>query len=335
MAPPARRRPSCRSRSSATTARGCTSTSRSGTRANRCSSTSPVRRPLGHRALVHRRPAPARPVAVGLHQPDGELLPPTGARLRGPDQPGVQPAQPLGLRADPDHGPEPEGQANRVPLPGPLGQPLSRVRGAAAGGPRRDQEQDRAARPVDKDIYELPPDEMAEIDQVPTSLNAVLDNLERDHEFLPQGGVFTPDLIETWIEYKRTWRSSRAAAAAPARVRALLRHLSSHRCTCGPGRVEAIRKQPLTWEDTDSPPPSGQGPLLVKCIPRAALARPQQACLESDVGDLFELALVRPSGEAAGPRDAAESAATPLRPRATTFDPYPYRWNRHDWRNGA
>ena len=58
--------------------------------------------------------------------------------------------------------------------------------------------------PIDKDIYELPPDEMADIDQVPTSLNAVLDNLERDHEFLTAGNVFTPDLIETWIDYKRT-----------------------------------------------------------------------------------------------------------------------------------
>ncbi len=56
---------------------------------------------------------------------------------------------------------------------------------------------------MDKDIYELPPDEMAEIDQVPTTLNAVLDNLERDHAFLLEGGVFTADLIETWIEYKR------------------------------------------------------------------------------------------------------------------------------------
>ena len=58
--------------------------------------------------------------------------------------------------------------------------------------------------PVDKDIYELPPDEMAEIDQVPTSLGAVLDRLESDHEFLTVGNVFTPDLIETWIDYKRT-----------------------------------------------------------------------------------------------------------------------------------
>ena len=59
------------------------------------------------------------------------------------------------------------------------------------------------AAPIDKDIYELPPDEMAEIDQVPTSLGAVLDALEADHEFLTQGNVFTPDLIETWIDYKR------------------------------------------------------------------------------------------------------------------------------------
>ena len=57
--------------------------------------------------------------------------------------------------------------------------------------------------PIDKDIYELPPDEMAEIDQVPTSLGAVLDTLEADHEFLTEGNVFTPDLIETWIDYKR------------------------------------------------------------------------------------------------------------------------------------
>ncbi len=59
------------------------------------------------------------------------------------------------------------------------------------------------ATPIDKDLYELPPDERADVDMVPTSLGAVLDSLERDHEFLLQGDVFTPDLIETWIEFKR------------------------------------------------------------------------------------------------------------------------------------
>ena len=57
--------------------------------------------------------------------------------------------------------------------------------------------------PIDKDLYELPPDEHAEVPTVPGSLGAVLDALEADHEFLLAGDVFTPDLIETWIELKR------------------------------------------------------------------------------------------------------------------------------------
>ncbi len=58
--------------------------------------------------------------------------------------------------------------------------------------------------PVDKDLYELPPEEAANIPQAPTSLSAVIDRLEADHEYLTEGGVFfTTDLIETWISYKR------------------------------------------------------------------------------------------------------------------------------------
>jgi glutamine synthetase len=58
--------------------------------------------------------------------------------------------------------------------------------------------------PLDKDLYELPPDEAAEVPTVPGSLDAVLNNLEADHEYLSEGGVFTEDLIATWIDYKRT-----------------------------------------------------------------------------------------------------------------------------------
>jgi len=57
--------------------------------------------------------------------------------------------------------------------------------------------------PIDKDLYELPPEEHAQVQQVPGSLPEVLDALEADHEFLLEGGVFTPDLIETWIDWKR------------------------------------------------------------------------------------------------------------------------------------
>jgi glutamine synthetase len=58
--------------------------------------------------------------------------------------------------------------------------------------------------PVDKDLYELPPDEYGDIATVPASLDEVMDSLEADHEFLLQGDVFTSDLIETWIDFKRT-----------------------------------------------------------------------------------------------------------------------------------
>ncbi len=57
--------------------------------------------------------------------------------------------------------------------------------------------------PVDKDLYELPPDEHAEISQVPASLPEVLIALEEDNAYLQEGGVFTEDLIETWIDWKR------------------------------------------------------------------------------------------------------------------------------------
>jgi glutamine synthetase len=57
--------------------------------------------------------------------------------------------------------------------------------------------------PVDRDLYDLPPEELAQVPQVPGSLDAVLDALETDHDFLLAGGVFTPDVIETWVEYKR------------------------------------------------------------------------------------------------------------------------------------
>jgi glutamine synthetase len=71
--------------------------------------------------------------------------------------------------------------------------------------------------PMDKDLYELPPDEAREIKQLPGSLDVVLDELERDHAFLRKGDVFTQDLIDNWIAYKR-------------------------------GEVDAIRLRPHPWE---------------------------------------------------------------------------------------
>jgi glutamine synthetase len=57
--------------------------------------------------------------------------------------------------------------------------------------------------PIDKDLYELPPEEHAQVDQVPGCLDAVLDALESDHDYLTAGDVFSTDLIDTWIAMKR------------------------------------------------------------------------------------------------------------------------------------
>jgi glutamine synthetase len=57
--------------------------------------------------------------------------------------------------------------------------------------------------PLDKDIYELGPEELKGVPSVPGSLDAALTALENDHEFLLKGDVFTQDAIDTWIDYKR------------------------------------------------------------------------------------------------------------------------------------
>jgi glutamine synthetase len=56
--------------------------------------------------------------------------------------------------------------------------------------------------PMDKDIYDLPPEELARVPQTPGSLREVLNALDEDHDYLLKGDVFTPDVIETWISYK-------------------------------------------------------------------------------------------------------------------------------------
>lgn len=56
--------------------------------------------------------------------------------------------------------------------------------------------------PMDKNIYDLPPEELAQIPTTPGSLDEALAALKADHEYLLKGDVFTPDVIETWIEYK-------------------------------------------------------------------------------------------------------------------------------------
>ena len=57
--------------------------------------------------------------------------------------------------------------------------------------------------PIDKDLYDLEPEEAAKVLSTPGSLGEVLDALEKDHDWLLAGDVFTPDVIEVWLTYKR------------------------------------------------------------------------------------------------------------------------------------
>ena len=58
--------------------------------------------------------------------------------------------------------------------------------------------------PLDKDIYDLPPEELKNVPSLPYNLEGSLNALENDHEFLLKGDVFTKELVEGWIKYKRS-----------------------------------------------------------------------------------------------------------------------------------
>ncbi|HEX9757689.1 MAG TPA: type I glutamate--ammonia ligase [Nitrospiria bacterium] len=58
--------------------------------------------------------------------------------------------------------------------------------------------------PMEKDLYSMAPEELADVPNMPGSLDEALNALERDHAFLTKGDVFTPEMIETWLDYKRT-----------------------------------------------------------------------------------------------------------------------------------
>ena len=69
--------------------------------------------------------------------------------------------------------------------------------------------------PVDRNIYDLPPEEAAGLPTVPGSLEAALDALEGDQDFLLQDGVFTPDVIDMWLGFKRGEVAAQAQRPTP------------------------------------------------------------------------------------------------------------------------
>ncbi len=100
-------------------------------------------------------------------------------------------------------GPSPKAKRMEFRCPDPSANPYLAFAAMLLAGLDGIQNKIEPPAPIDKDLYELPPDEHAEIATVPASLGEALDALEADHDYLMVGGVFTEDLIESWIELKR------------------------------------------------------------------------------------------------------------------------------------
>jgi len=104
----------------------------------------------------------------------------------------------------PMYSPSPKAKRIEVRFPDPTCNPYLAFSAMLMAGLDGIQRRLDPGQPLDKDIYALTPAELAEVPSMPASLEAALDNLKRDHEFLLKGDVFTSDVIDTWIDYKYT-----------------------------------------------------------------------------------------------------------------------------------
>ena len=143
------------------------------------------------------------PRAAGLHQPHDQQLQAVGAGLRSPR---VNLAYSQRNRSAscriPMYSPSPKAKRIEFRCPDPSSNPylaFSALMMAALDGI---QNKIDPGEPLDKDIYDLSPEELAEVPKTPGSLEEALGALSGDHEFLLRGDVFTEDVISTWINYK-------------------------------------------------------------------------------------------------------------------------------------
>jgi len=103
----------------------------------------------------------------------------------------------------PMYSPSPNAKRVEVRFPDPSCNPYLAFAGMLMAGLDGIENKIDPGEPMDKDLYELPPEELANIPQMPGALDEALDELEADHAFLLKGNVFTEDAILKWIEYKR------------------------------------------------------------------------------------------------------------------------------------
>jgi glutamine synthetase len=103
----------------------------------------------------------------------------------------------------PVYSPSPKAKRLEVRFPDPSCNPYLAFSAMLMAGLDGIQNRIDPGQPLDKDIYDLPPEELAEVPSVPGSLEEALEALEADHSFLLKGEVFTESFIQRWIDYKR------------------------------------------------------------------------------------------------------------------------------------
>ena len=104
----------------------------------------------------------------------------------------------------PMYSPSPKAKRIEVRFPDPSCNPYLAFSAMLMAGLDGIENKINPGEPAEKDLYDLEPKEAAKIRTMPGSLDEALNHLEKDHQFLLKGGVFTEDLIEAWISYKRT-----------------------------------------------------------------------------------------------------------------------------------
>ncbi len=104
----------------------------------------------------------------------------------------------------PMYSPNPKAKRIEVRFPDPSTNPYLAFAAMLMAGLDGIENKIDPGEPMEKDLYDLEAREAARVPTMPGSLDDALRNLEKDHQFLLKGGVFTEDLIEAWIGYKRT-----------------------------------------------------------------------------------------------------------------------------------
>ena len=164
-----------------------------------------LRRPERDGALFHRRNFETRARADLHHESDHQQLQAPRSRIRSAGQSRLLRAQSFRRDSDSDLFAESESKANRIPHARRRRRiRISRSQRAACSPVSMESRTESIpGDPLDKNLYELPPEELAQVASVPDSLRGAIEALQADHSFLFRGDVFNADFIANWIDMKQ------------------------------------------------------------------------------------------------------------------------------------